>query len=87
METQTWSSCHHKFILAENITILSVLSDDVLHAFLEVAEQQMWRYSLYLTNKKIKNNSNSQARAVGVKILGVRSIKKQGWSFSVGQTI
>ena len=51
METQTWLSCHYKFILAENITILSVSSD----AFLEVVEQQMWSYSLYLTNKKIKN--------------------------------
>ena len=28
METQIWLSCHYKFILAENITILSVLSND-----------------------------------------------------------
>ena len=52
METQTWLSCHYKFISAENITILSVSSDDFLHAFLEVAEQLMWSYSSYV--KKIK---------------------------------
>ena len=40
METQTWLSCH-EFISAENITILSVSSDDFLHAILEVAEQQI----------------------------------------------
>ena len=51
METRTWLSRHCKFILVENITILSVSSDDFLHAFLEVAEQQMWNYSLYLKNK------------------------------------
>ena len=28
METQTWLSRHNKFISAENITILSVSSDD-----------------------------------------------------------
>ena len=39
METQTWLSCHNKFISAENITILFVLSDDFLHATLEVAGQ------------------------------------------------
>ena len=33
METQTWLSCHYKFISVENITILSVLSDDFLYAF------------------------------------------------------
>ncbi len=52
METQTWLSCHYKFILEENITILSVSSDNFLHAFLEVGEQQMWNYSSYLKNKK-----------------------------------
>ena len=52
METQTWLSCHYKFISAENITILSVSSDDFLHTFLEVAEQQMWNYSSYLKKKK-----------------------------------
>ena len=42
-----------------------------------------------IKNKKInnKNSLNSQARAEGVKILGVRSIKKQEWGFSVGQPI
>ena len=39
METQTWLSCHNKFISAKNIIILSVSSDDFLHAILEVAEQ------------------------------------------------
>ena len=34
METQTRLSHHNKFILAENITILSVSSDDYLHASL-----------------------------------------------------
>ena len=48
METQTWLSRHYKFISAENITILSVSSDGILHAFLQVAEQQMWNYSSYL---------------------------------------
>ena len=54
METQTWLSRHYKFISAENITITSVSSDDFLQAFLEIAEQQMWTYSLYLTNRKLK---------------------------------
>ena len=34
METQTRLSCHTKFISAENVTILSVSSDDYLHASL-----------------------------------------------------
>ena len=34
METQTRLSRHNKFISAENITILSVSSDDCLHASL-----------------------------------------------------
>ncbi len=34
METQTRLSRHNKFISAENITILSVSSDDYLHASL-----------------------------------------------------
>ena len=45
MEIQTWLSCDYKFISAENITIPFVSSDDFLHDFLEVAEQQMWNYS------------------------------------------
>ncbi len=53
METQTWLSRYYKFISAENITIFFVSSDDFLHAFLEVAEQQMGNYSSYL--KEIKN--------------------------------
>ena len=35
MKTQTWLSCH-EFISAENITILSVSSDDFLHTLLAV---------------------------------------------------
>ena len=73
METQTWLSRHYKFISAENITILSVSSDDILHAFLEVAEQQMWNNSSHLKNINT-NYLNSQARAEEVKILGVRFI-------------
>ena len=41
MDIQTWSSRHYTFISAEYITILSVSSDDFLHNFLEVEEQQM----------------------------------------------
>ena len=40
METQTRLSHHNKFISAENITIISVSSDDYLHASLEVAETE-----------------------------------------------
>ena len=47
METQTWLSYQNKFISAENITILSVSSDDFLHAILEVAEQKIWNYRSY----------------------------------------
>ena len=43
METQTWLSCHNKFISAENITIISISSDDFLHAILEVAEYHLHR--------------------------------------------
>ena len=31
METRTWLSCHYKFISAENITILSVSSDQNIY--------------------------------------------------------
>ena len=50
MGTQIWLSRHYRFISVENITILSVSSDDFSHVFLEVAEQQMWNYSSYLKN-------------------------------------
>ena len=52
METQTWLSCHKRFISADNITILSVSSDDYLHAIIEVAEQQMLNSSSYVKKKK-----------------------------------
>ena len=42
METQTWLSYHYKFISVEDIAVLSVSSDDFLHAILEVAEQQIF---------------------------------------------
>ena len=64
METQTWLNRHYKFISAENITRLSVSSDDFLHDFLGVAEQQMWSYSSYV--KKKQKKLNTQARAEGV---------------------
>ena len=54
METQTWLSRHNEFISAENITILTVSSDDFLYAFLEVAEQQnllntnIYTFSFYM---------------------------------------
>ena len=54
MKTQIWLSCRNKFISAEYITILSVSSDDFLHAILEVGEQQMWNYSSYV-KKQQKN--------------------------------
>ena len=57
METQTWLSSHNKSISAENITILSISSNDFLHAILDVAEQQMWSNSLYMKKKKKKLNS------------------------------
>ena len=62
METQTWLSRHYKFITAVNITLFSVLSDDYLHAFLAVVEQQMWNYCSYLKNKdkKIKNKNKNE---------------------------
>ena len=58
METQTRLSHHNKFISAENITLLSVSSDDFSHAFLEVAEQQMWNHSSYLKKLEIKKLKN-----------------------------
>ena len=52
-----------KCISAENITLLSVSSDDFLYALLEVPEQQIWSYS-----SNVKKELYSQARAEGVKI-------------------
>ena len=57
METQTWLSRHYKFVSAKNIIVLSVSSRDFLHAFLEVAEQQMsvlqpiYKYNLVQLNR------------------------------------
>ena len=44
METQTWLSCNYEIISAENISILSVSSDDFSHAFLEVADIYIYIY-------------------------------------------
>ena len=63
MEIQTWLRRHYKFISAENITILSVSSDDFLHAFLEVAEQQMWNYSP-TTSRKARKKSSDETESI-----------------------
>ena len=68
MEIQTWLSRHYKFISAENITILSVSSDDFLHAFLKVAEQQMWNYSSYSKIKIKKINIKDKKIQIEIKI-------------------
>ena len=49
MEAETWLSCYYKFISTENITILSISSDDLLQAFLAVAEQQIRRNKFIMT--------------------------------------
>ena len=59
METQTRLSCHNKFISAENITRLSVSSDDFLNTILEVAEHQMRNYSSYVYDGKKKEKKNN----------------------------
>ena len=38
--------------MSEKIVILSISSDDFLHAILEVTEQQMWNYSSYVYDGK-----------------------------------
>ena len=54
MDTQIWLSRHYKFISVENITLLSVSSDDFLHFFLDVAKHQMWNTVRILKKKKDK---------------------------------
>ena len=51
METQTWLSRHNKFISAENITRLSVSSDDYLHAY---HSSQSSKYGVTVPIQKIK---------------------------------
>ena len=72
MEIQTWLSRHYEFISAENITIPSVSSDDILQAFLAVVEQQMWNYSSYSKNKnkkmKIEKNKNKNTNYLTIYI-------------------
>ena len=62
METQTWLSRHNKFILAENITILSVLSDYYLHASLSSQCSKcgvtVRIQKIKKRNKKIKTNNS-----------------------------
>ena len=47
METQTRLSRHNKFISAENITILSVSSDDYFHAFQDGCFRSKERIRIY----------------------------------------
>ena len=47
METQSWLSRHKKIILAGNITILSVSSDDYLHASLSSQSSKCGVISLF----------------------------------------
>ena len=49
MEIQTRLSRHNKFISVENITILSVSSDDYLHASL-----QAWIQQIVLANVELQ---------------------------------
>ena len=46
MEIQSWLSRHYKFISAENITKLSVSSNDFLHAFLAVLNTHIDFYDI-----------------------------------------
>ena len=55
METQTWSSRHNKFISTENITILSVLSDDYLHASL-LSQSSKCGVTVRIQKIKLKNS-------------------------------
>ena len=73
-ETQTWLSCHYKFISPENIIILSVSSNDFY-----MLDFRLWSNKCEITVHMCtrKKKINSQARAEGVKTIGVRNIKKQ----------
>ena len=54
METQTRLSRHNRFISAENvIAILSVSSDDSLHAFL-LSQSSEYGVSVLIQKKKIR---------------------------------
>ena len=83
MLIQTWLSCH-KFISVENITILSVSSDDFFYTLYSKLQNSKCGVTVRMGKRK---KLNSLARAEGVKILAVRSIQKQEWGFSVGQSI
>ena len=72
MKTQTWLSCYYKFISVENITLLSISSDDFLYALLEVAEQQMWNYSSYVNKKRIKFPDEGMQTQTGCLLMGIR---------------
>ena len=50
METQTQLSRLYKFISAENITILSVSSNDYLHAVLQLREKHV---NSHLTRRRV----------------------------------
>ena len=55
METLTRLSRHNKFISAENITILSVSSDDYLHASLSLQSSKYIYIYIYIYEGSRKN--------------------------------
>ena len=70
-ETQTRLSRHNKFISAENISILSVSSDDYLHASLSLQSSKCgvtdWIFKIYIyiyiyTNFKSKRYTQQRLR-------------------------
>ena len=65
MATQSRLSHHNKFISAENITILSVSSDDYLHASLSLQSSKCGCYSSY-SEDKIKEKKKKKKRIKNV---------------------
>ena len=47
METQTWLSRHNEFSSAENITILSVLSDDNIYIYIYIYRVKFIYYIIH----------------------------------------
>ena len=62
MKTQTRLSRHNKFISAENITILSVLSDDYLHASLSLQSSERLHIGYSATTEKHVNSHLTRRR-------------------------
>ena len=77
MEIQTPLTHHYEFISVENITMLSVSSDDYLHASFKVAEQQMWNYSSYSEDKKKDKKQKVKNKKWKIKIRLKMEIKLQ----------